>query len=243
MFVHHRTKAIVFKRVDRGESDQLFTLYTKKFGKINVFAKGVRKIFSKLKPSIDLFQFIEIEFVRGKANNTLIGVNSVDKFEKIHQNLSKLSTAQVISAVLDELITDKEKENNLWDFILHTFQDLDGENFTTTSIKVFYYWFLWKLFSLLGYKPELYRCARGSETLKPRELHFNSEEGGVICSECFGLVGGLDSSAEIIKMLRVLVENDWPRASKLKIDKEQLRSLDQISEDYLSYFERKKRFE
>jgi DNA repair protein RecO (recombination protein O) len=243
MFVHHRTRAIVLKKVDHKENDQLFTLYTKDFGKINVIGRGIRKISSKLRPSIDIFYLTKIEFVRGKTYNTLIGVNLLDNFNRIHGDLSKLSTAHTISDVLDELIYSKEKEDKLWTLISDMFDKLEQGNFTAASLKLFYFWFLWKLFSVLGYKPKLYKCASCNETLKPRELHFNSAQGGVVCSSCFKLTGGLDISLETIKMLRVIIEDGWSKTDRLKIKKEYLEDLQRISENYLNYLGQKRRFE
>jgi DNA repair protein RecO (recombination protein O) len=243
MFVHHRTQAIVLKKVDHKENDQLFTLYTKDFGKIDVIGKGIRKISSKLRSSIDVFYLTEIEFVRGRANNKLIGVNLLDEFNKLHKDLAKLSTAYIISDVLDKLLYSKEKDEKLWILILGIFEKLDKESFNSISLKLFYYRFLWRFFVLLGYGPQLYNCVRCGETLKPKKLHFNSRQGGIVCQNCFGLTGGLDSSPEIIKILRVITESDWLKTSKLKLKREYLDDLQRISEDYQDSLAEKRKIE
>lgn len=81
MFVHHRTKAIVLKKVDRKEADQLFTLYTEDFGKLTVLGRAIRKISSKLRSGIEIFYLSEIEFIQGKAYKILTDAVLIEKFE------------------------------------------------------------------------------------------------------------------------------------------------------------------
>ncbi len=57
MFTHYRTQGIILKKEDRGEADRLFTIYTKDFGKLELLAKGERKIKSKLRGGLELFYF------------------------------------------------------------------------------------------------------------------------------------------------------------------------------------------
>jgi len=39
MFTHYRTQGIFLKKEDRGEADQLFTIYTKDYGKLEILGK------------------------------------------------------------------------------------------------------------------------------------------------------------------------------------------------------------
>ena len=71
MATYYRTQGYVIKKTGLREADQLFTIYTEDYGKIDVLGRGIRKITSKLRSGIDLFCFSEIEFVQGKAYKTL----------------------------------------------------------------------------------------------------------------------------------------------------------------------------
>lgn len=46
MFVHYRTQGLFIKEEDRGEANQLFTIFTKDFGKLEILGKAIRKISS-----------------------------------------------------------------------------------------------------------------------------------------------------------------------------------------------------
>ena len=65
MFTHYRTKGIILQKTDRGETDRLFTFYTKDFGKLDLLARAERKITSKLRGGLELFYLSEVEFIQG----------------------------------------------------------------------------------------------------------------------------------------------------------------------------------
>jgi len=90
MAVHYRTRGFVIKKTGRGEADQLFTIYTQDFGKLEVLGKAVRKIKSKLRGGIGLFYLSEIEFIQGKKTKTLTGAILIEKFPNIRKSLKKL---------------------------------------------------------------------------------------------------------------------------------------------------------
>ena len=74
MAIHYRTQGFILKKTDRGEADQILTIYTKDFGKLEILGKAIRKIKSKLRSGADLFYFSEIEFIQGKAYKTLTDI-------------------------------------------------------------------------------------------------------------------------------------------------------------------------
>ena len=49
MAVHYRTKAIIFKKQDLSDFDRVFGIFAFDFGRLDLHAKAIRKINSKLK--------------------------------------------------------------------------------------------------------------------------------------------------------------------------------------------------
>jgi len=66
MFIHHRTRGFFIKKENRGETDQLFTVFTQAYGKVEILGKAIRKISSKLKSGAEIFYLSEIEFIQAK---------------------------------------------------------------------------------------------------------------------------------------------------------------------------------
>ena len=51
----YTTEGIILKRKDYQENDRLFTIYSKDYGKIDLIAKGTKKISSKLNSYLEPF--------------------------------------------------------------------------------------------------------------------------------------------------------------------------------------------
>jgi len=66
MFTHYRTQGFILKKADAGEADRLFTVYTKDFGKLELLARAVRKIKSKLRAGLEIFYLSEMNSSREK---------------------------------------------------------------------------------------------------------------------------------------------------------------------------------
>ncbi|MFA4998463.1 MAG: DNA repair protein RecO [Candidatus Paceibacterota bacterium] len=234
MFIHYRAQGLILKKDDRGEADQLFTVFTRDYGKIKILGKAIRKISSKLKQGAEIFYLSEIEFVQAKAYKTLTGAIPIDKFKDIRKDLKKLKIAHKISGVLDNLIKGQEADRKLWTLLLDVFQKLNNPSLSASHFLLVYYYFLWNLFSILGYKPHLYDCSFCQKKLSPDKLYFNSKEGGVICQVCFLKTKlGRRIDQGIIKILRIILDKKWQVLLKLRINSEQEKSLKLVSQNYL----------
>jgi len=238
MFIHYRTEGIVLKEVERGEADRLLTIYTKDFGKIEVFGKAIRKINSKLRSGIQLNCFSEIEFIEGKFHKTLTDSIIIDKFSRIKQSPAKLKIAYRIGETADELLKKEEKDERIWKLISTVFRLLDKSDLDNDQLAVIYYFFFWNLISILGYKPELYFCASCRKKLKSVQLHFNCLEGGVICPDCLKKTALREKKnilidADTIKILRIILKKDWGTILRLDISASHKAMLKKITNHFL----------
>jgi len=226
MFVDYRTQGFILKKIDRGEADQLFTIFTEDFGKLEVLGKAIRKISSKLRSGAEVFYLSEIEFIQAKAHKTLTDAIAVDKFESIRNDLEKLKIAYKIAEVFDNLVRGQEKDENLWGLFEETFQKLNNHSLPAIHCSLLYYYFFWNLLSILGYEPQLYNCALCQRKLEPQKLFFNSREGGIICqNHDKELKLSKEIGLETVKILRLILKKDWPILAKLKIDKSNTRGV------------------
>lgn len=236
MFIHYRTQGIVLKKEDWGEANQIFTIFTRDFGRLEILGKGIRKISSKLRSGIDIFYLSEIEFIQGKTYKTLIDAISIEKFENIRKDLKRLALAYRIAEVLDNLVKEQEPDEKIWNLLNESFNKLNNFQLSTSHLYLIYYYFLWNLLSILGYSLELYSCPLCQKKLIPGALYFSLEEGGVVCPSCFKkakLTKKIDS--ETIKIIRLFLEKAWPILSKLKIKENHLKLLKEISSNYLNF--------
>ena len=146
-----KTQGIIIKKSNLGEVDKLLTVYTENLGKILVKAKSVRKNQAKLKGHLELFSNSHLMIAPGRGFDIITGAETIEGFSFLHQDLSLLAATHYLSELIDKLIPVPEKDINIWQLILNSFQDLDQQN---QSVKFIISNFENRLLEFLGYSPE-----------------------------------------------------------------------------------------
>lgn len=257
MAIHYRTQGFILKKTDSGEADRVFTVFTKKFGKLEILARAIRKIGSKLRGGMELFYLSDIEFIQGKTYKTLTDAILVNNFQNLRKDLKTLKIAQDISEMIDSLIKGEERDEEVWNLLDATFQELNRVSLSIKECWLTYYYFLWNFLSVLGYKPQLNICStcqrklvlpniypvRDNQIFGEKErkqisngVYFSQKEGGTICSVCFKKTKeGKKVLPDVVKILRLFLGKDLNFLKKLKIKKEYQKAVKELSEDYLAY--------
>jgi len=234
MFVHYRTQGIVLKKTNRGEDNQLFSFYTKDFGKIEVLGRAIRKISSKLRSATEIFYYSEIEFIQAKRHKTLTDAILIEKFANLRKDLLKLKMAHKITEVLNDLMIAPEKDEKVWSLLLYTLKKINEKDFSQNELRLQYYYFLWNLFLELGYLPELHNCPVCHKKLQPEYISFAPIEGGITCQPCSQKIKERkEISVNTVKILRILTKGKESLVSKLKITPSNLKELKTISDYFL----------
>jgi DNA repair protein RecO (recombination protein O) len=236
MAVHYRTNAIVFKKEDRAENDRTFTAFTYDFGKLDVYAKAIRKINSKLRAGIDIFYLSEIEFIRGKNNKTLTDAEPIEKNSNIFYDFEKIKIAYQITNVLEKFIKGQQEDKEIWNLLVDTFKKLNVRQSSANNQQLLYYYFFWNFFSVLGYRPEILKCAVCCGKLNPYNIYFSDKEGGIICKKCLEVDKEAKKiNSDVVKVLRLILTKDWKIISKLKIDSASQKLFETVTNSYHDY--------
>jgi len=233
MHQRQRTQGIFLDKQDRGEADQIFTIFTEEFGKIDVLGKAIRKITSKLRSGANVFYYSDIEFVQGKRHKTLTDVVVINKFIEINKNSDKTETANKISELIKNFASESEPDPLIWQLLLDVFLKLEIGNW---KLEIIHRHFLWNFLSVLGYGPELYKCCVCNKTLLPETLFFSAEEGGVVCWRCFDN-NGIGITVETIKALRFWLQNNLQISLKLSFSGEARDNIGEIGELYCNFLQ------
>ena len=227
-------------KADVGETDRLFTVYTKDFGRLELLARSVRKIQSKLRAGLEIFYLSEIEFIQGKIQKTLTDAVLIDSFKNLRKDLAKLFIADKITEVFNGLVRGQEPDEKLWRLLAETFKALDDGNLKPETRNLIYHYFVWNFLSLLGYRPDLYHCSLCRNRLMPDSIYLNLEEKSLICGQCRRKIRHgklLAFPPDTIKIIRILLKKDWLLAKRLKIETKDFNSLRIISDRYLRQIE------
>ncbi len=89
----YSTEGVVLLRRNFSEADRIINIYSKHYGKISVIAKSVRKIKSKKRGSLEVFSHIKFSAARGKNLDIITEVETINSFESIRKDLSKVAVA------------------------------------------------------------------------------------------------------------------------------------------------------
>src|SRR5687768_2124065 len=92
----YRTEAVILRRSDFGEADRLLTLFTARYGKRRVIAKGARKTTSRRAGHIELFNRVELQLATGRNLDIVTDAQIVDPYKQLHEDLPRLSHAYYI---------------------------------------------------------------------------------------------------------------------------------------------------
>lgn len=230
----YKTKGIILKRINLGEADRIFTIYTAKYGKVKALAKGVRKILSKLGGHLELFNLVDLSIVEGRNLGTITACQIVQSFRNIKKDLKKTSLAYYLAGLTDKLTLEKQKDYRIYKLLEEIFQILNRKTVQDSKrLYLLVYAFELQFLSLLGYSPELKKCVVCGKVIKPREIYFNIPEG-LVCPNC-KKPKILKVNSETVKLLRLLKEKDFNLVLKLKLEKRILREVRNIIKSFIKY--------
>jgi DNA repair protein RecO (recombination protein O) len=235
MATQYRTRAFIFGKTDRNESDRYFSVFTENFGRLDVYAKAIRKITSKLRSEIDIFYLSEIEFVQGKNHKTLTDSLKIKKFSDISVNFDKLKIINKISKLLNDFIKGQEKDIKTFDLLIDFLDNLESSK-KIINYNLAYQYFFWNFISLQGYRIEVNVCATCRTKLYQDNIYFSAKDGGAICKKCLEGKTVEKINSDVIKVLRLILKEDWQTISRLKMKIVSQDMIENISESAIHFF-------
>lgn len=185
------TSGIIIKRRDYQENDRLFYVYTKEHGKIELVAKGTKKITSKLNAYLEPFYLVNLMIAKGKFFDKLANANVVKSYTNLRndKNLTGFFIISYLSEIIDGLIVGQTPQNKKYDLLLELLDILNEEIVKERKLKKEFLLMLTniyvlKLLNLLGYRPEIQRCLICHKAILLTKNIFDFSRGGIICEDC-----------------------------------------------------------
>lgn len=233
MFESQNSEALILKRNDWRECDSRVVLYTKKFGKLSLVARGAKKFKSKIAGHIEPINLVSMLIVKGKAYDYLGSAISQKAYLNIRNDLNALYFVGAALSLFDSQVKEGLPDEELYNFLISWLNTIEEKTKTALSKEdgeLLYNYFVIRLMVLLGYKPELYSCAICHKKIIPGDNSFNLRLGGLIDNNC--LVEHrlkylpnevFKISTDAIKILRFLSEKE--SFVNIKIEKGLLKEL------------------
>ncbi len=189
----YRTEGVVMQRRDQGEADRVLRLCTPS-GKVDVLAKGARKLRSRKAGHIELFT--RSSFVLSRVPNywdIISQAETVEPHTRLRSDLLRGTYARYAVELLDRFFTEGQGGTAVFDLLDHTLSWLcEAEDDGLDTVARFYEQ---HLLGLAGFRPELFRCVGAHD--EPRVLRaaepgdgrrafgFSPEQGGALCPDCY----------------------------------------------------------
>jgi DNA repair protein RecO (recombination protein O) len=184
----YTTTGLILKRRDYLENDRLFIVYSKDFGKIELLAKGTKKISSKLNSYLEPFYLIKIMAARGKGFDKLANCNLVKSYQNLRndQSLFGFYLLNYLSEVTDGLIIGQTLKNDKFQLLLELLDLLEEKINQASQLKLLglVNVYNFKNLNLLGYQPEIKRCLNCHKGILLTKNIFDFRQGGIICEDC-----------------------------------------------------------
>lgn len=110
----YTTEAIILNIKTYHEDDLLVSFYTRDFGKLNIRARGVKKVSTKQGAFLHEPALLRCSFIMGKNGYILSGISGKEEFIKIAQDLPARGYVMSFLTLCDTLLYEGQVDENLW---------------------------------------------------------------------------------------------------------------------------------
>jgi DNA repair protein RecO (recombination protein O) len=229
----YQTEAVVIKKTKLGEADTILTFFTPRLGKIQGFARSLRKPKSKLAGHLELLTHSQVSFARGRNIDTITGSLAINSFLPIRNDLWLTSCGLYVAELVNQFSAEREENRAVFDLLLATLERLGAGGDAELVLR----YFELHLLECAGYRPQLRQCPACHHPLEPVANYFSPAAGGLLCPDCGqeqATAYSLSLNAQ--KVLRLLqVSPDFGEVSRVRIDPPLAREIDEVLRGYLRH--------
>lgn len=172
-------KGVVLKETSYGEGDKVLTVLAEGIGKMQIWAKGARRVKSALLSASHPFTYSEFTLVEKKGSYYCNSASVLESHFKLRGDLEKLSLAGYFAELVSAVAQEGEQEDELMRLFMNALYLLTYTNKTQAHVKAV---FELRLMTIAGYAPELHSCVRCGNT-EHRLVAFDLS-GGTVCENC-----------------------------------------------------------
>jgi DNA repair protein RecO (recombination protein O) len=179
--VELKTPAVILRRFDTGESDQVVWLLTEQHGRLSAFASGARRSKRRFAGGIEPYSLVEARLEPPRRGDLwrLAELTPQQSLPGLRASLEAIGCAGLACELCTELSRDSDPAAPLYDLLAAYLRALDAGQRGAPEL----FGFLFEALEVAGLQPQLARCARcGGEPKSPE--FFDVTEGGRLCGNC-----------------------------------------------------------
>lgn len=148
----YKSEGIVLKRINFGEADKVVTIYSKHFGKVTLLAKGIRRMTSRKRGSLEVFNQVTFFATKGKGMDIVTETELLDSFSLCRKELNRIAVAYQLCEMVDKLTAEGSEQEEVYELLAGYLKNLkelkpeDNSNYLGT--------FGLSLLKILGFWPK-----------------------------------------------------------------------------------------
>lgn len=210
MALAYATPGIVLGYRPLREADRLYSVLTPDRGKVELLARGSRKLTSKLAGSLEPLQLLTVEAVSGRQFDHVVGAGRIEAHPVFSADASARVLALGLAGFLNAAVKPAEPDRRLFAVFQELLAAAGGEA-TVAERLLLRDAFLWKVSAILGFAVDPSRCAQCSEA--PSFL--SASAGGFQCAAHHATPDAVALSAAALTFFRAA--QDLPLVSAVRL--------------------------
>ena len=181
------TNAIVLRRADYRENDRMLTLFSPTHGRIDALARGCRRQKSPLMAASEVFCAGEYVLYAAGERMTVVSCAVQDTFYPLRSDFDRLAHGMYALELCAAAVQPEQENERLFLLLLRSLAHLAYSDIAPRRVSAV---FLMGLVSLMGFRPQVGRCAVCGAPVTARQegdapvAAFSPERGGVLCTAC-----------------------------------------------------------
>ncbi len=234
------TDAIVLRSMKYGETSKIVTLYSKKYGKIKVIAKGARGRKSKFGASLEPMTHSSIIMYKKEQRDLhVLSKGEISRpFLKFEGNGDRLTVGLALVELVNLVMHDEEENLPMFALLVEALEAVDRASRNILNI---FFAFELRLLEIFGYGLSLHDCSRcGRSVVEEDEadgVFLLLAFGSVMCSDCHSSTnaGGIRASKGIVQALFRMQSLPMTSLDTLEIGRSQKDEVLALLHTYLKY--------
>ncbi|MBC7097596.1 DNA repair protein RecO [Candidatus Bipolaricaulota bacterium] len=212
-----RARGIVLRTQDHAETDRIAILLTPNFGRLDLLAKGARRLDRPSGAALDVLNLVDVIFYLRSGLALLRAVDLAGTFPNVRGDLDRLGFALAGVRWALRLVPRHAADPDSYKLLLGFLSALERGG----PPRQLYLAYILGILSATGHRPHLDGCVRcGGE----RDLTWSPELGGLLCMGCGG--EGEMLTPRLVHTLRGLARLPLSAAGKLRAEEGDLRAIE-----------------
>lgn len=224
------TKGLVLRVCPYNDTDAMLTLLTAEHGKISAKVRGLRRRNSPMAAPCQLLAYGNFTLFEYKGNFTINEASSIEIFDNLRRDLTKLSLGSYFAQVAEILSQEDLPSPAILSLVLNCLYALANLNVDQLQVKSV---FELRSACLAGYFPDLTGCHICADQNPDLIL---ISEGRLECSACRNQAFRgirLPVSPGVLSAMRYICHCDSKKLFQFQLPQERMQELCDITEAYL----------